>query len=134
SDGAVVAALGDGAIVLARIGHTTTKGLRSAIQVLEAANAEFIGTVVTCEPGHNRELSKLPVEAPAAVVAPREKSGEATATATATATADVPAPAATEQTAQTAPTAPNGTAEDTATEAINQAGVHRLSGVKRESR
>jgi Mrp family chromosome partitioning ATPase len=128
SDGAVVAALGDGAIVLARIGHTTTKGLRSAIQVLEAASAEFIGTVVTCEPGHKRELSKQPVEAPAAVVAPREKSGEATATA------DVPAPAATEQTAPTAPTAPNGTAEDAATEAINQAGAHRLSGVKRESR
>jgi receptor protein-tyrosine kinase len=127
SDGAVVAALGDGAIVLARIGHTTTKGLRAAIQVLEAANAESIGTVVTCEPGHKRELSKQPVEAPAAVVAPREKPGPAAATA---ATAAVVPPRETRDggTGQTGPV------EDQATEAIDQAGAHRLPGVKHESR
>jgi receptor protein-tyrosine kinase len=130
SDGAVVAALGDGAIVLARIGHTTTKGLRSALQVLEVANAEFIGTVVTCEPGHKRELSKQPVEAPAAVVAPPEESGAATATAPATAgSADVPA-----QEARDGALHQTGTNGDSTTEAINQAGAHRLSGLKRESR
>jgi receptor protein-tyrosine kinase len=145
SDGAVVAALGDGAIVLARIGHTTTKGLRAAIQVLAAASAEFIGTVVTCEPGHKRELSKQPVEAPAAVVAPGEKSTPASADRTAPA-APTPAAPAREKSAATpaapAPAAPEGDATpqtgvigaDTTTEAINQAGVHRLSGLKRDGR
>jgi receptor protein-tyrosine kinase len=123
SDGAVVAALGDGAIVLARIAHTTTKGLRSAIQVLEAASAELIGTVVTCEPGHKRELSKQPAEAPAAVVTPREK------TAAAPAAPAAPAPAGDDATAKT-----GVIGADTTTEAINQAGAHRLSGVKRDGR
>jgi receptor protein-tyrosine kinase len=142
SDGAVVAALGDGAIVLARIGHTTTKGLRAAIQVLAAASAEFIGTVVTCEPGHKRELSKQPVEAPAAVVAPGEKSGPASAAPA----APTPAAPAREKSAATpaapAPAAPEGDATpqtgvigaDTTTEAINQAGAHRLSGLNRDGR
>ena len=58
ADGAVAAVLGDGAIVLARIAHTTTKDLRAALGVLEAANAHLIGTVVTLEPGHEREISK----------------------------------------------------------------------------
>lgn len=124
SDGAVSAALGDGAIVLARIDHTTTKGLRSALQVLEAANAEFIGTVVTCEPGHKRELSKQPVDAPAAVVAPREKAPKSEATATS-------APA---REARDGAPSQGGTNGDATTEAINQAGAHRMSGVKRESR
>jgi capsular exopolysaccharide synthesis family protein len=121
SDGAVAAALGDGAIVLARIDHTTTKGLRSALLVLEAANAEFIGTVVTCEPGHRRELAKQLVDAPAAVVAPREKP--------ATTAKDVSAP----EPRDGAPTqgVTNG---DATTESISQAGAHRMSGVKRESR
>ena len=125
SDGAVAAALGDGAIVLARIGHTTTKGLRSAIQVLEAARAESIGTVVTCEPGHKRELSKQPVEAPAAVVAPKKSAAAPAAPAPAPA---APAPAG-DATAKTAVIT-----ADTTTEAINQAGAHRLSGVKRDGR
>jgi len=137
SDGAVVAALGDGGIVLARIGHTTTKGLRSAIEVLEAANAEFIGTVVTCEPGHKRELSKQPVEAPAAVVAPREKSAATTATTATTTTttteADVPADVLAQE-VRDGGIAQTGTVGDATTEAINQAGAHRLSGLKRESR
>ena len=141
SDGAVVAALGDGAIVLARIGHTTTKGLRSALQVLESANAEFFGTVVTCEPGHKRELPKQPVAAPAAVVAPRGKSGAtttpattaATTTTTPTANPTANADVAAREARDGAP-AQTGTNGDLTTEAINQAGVHRISGVKRESR
>lgn len=135
SDGAVVAALGDGAIVLARIGHTTTKGLRSAIQVLETASAETIGTVVTCEPGHKRELSKHPVEAPAAVVAPPEKSAPAPAAPAKSAPAPTPAapaPAAVPAGDATAQTGVTGA--DTTTEAINEAGAHRLSGVKRDGR
>lgn len=128
SDGAVAAALGDGAIVLARIGHTTTKGLRSAIQVLEAASAASIGTVVTCEPGHKRELSKQPSEAPAAVVAPREKAAAEAPAAPAPSTPAGPAPAG-DATAKT-----GVIGADTTTEAINQAGAHRLSGVKRDGR
>jgi len=50
SDGVVAVANCDGALVLTRIGHTTSKTLRRAIQVLDAANATIIGTAVTCEP------------------------------------------------------------------------------------
>ena len=49
SDGTVPAALGDGAIVLARIGHTKSTALRKALKVLETAHAEVIGVVATCE-------------------------------------------------------------------------------------
>jgi capsular exopolysaccharide synthesis family protein len=124
SDGAVAAALGDGAIVLARIRHTTAKALRSALHVLEAANAEFIGTVVTCEPGHKRELAKQPVEPGPAVVTPPAKS---TKTET-----DQPS----KDGHKGAPVAPSGTNGDATTEAtgIAQAGAHRLPGLKRESR
>lgn len=117
SDGAAVAAIGDGAIVLARIGHTKTKPLRTALQVLEAANAAFLGTVVTCEPGHKRELSKPSSDAPRNLVSPKPDRQQAAA--------DAPSPRG------------NG---DAATEtisqpgAINQAGVHRVSGAKREGR
>lgn len=118
SDGAAVAALGDGAIVLARIGHTKTKPLRAALQVLDAANAGLLGTVVTCEPGHRRELSKpAQAEAKSEVKAP-------------TVAAQKPAAAETRQ-------AGNGAAAD-ATESVNQAGstnqagAHRMSGAKRE--
>jgi Mrp family chromosome partitioning ATPase len=117
SDGAAVAAIGDGAIVLARIGHTKTKPLRTALQVLEAANAALLGTVVTCEPGHKRELSKPSSDAPRNLVSPKPDRQQAAA--------DAPSPRG------------NG---DAATEtisqpgAINQAGVHRVSGAKREGR
>lgn len=57
SDGAVPAALGDGALVLGRIGHTRTTALRKALKVLETANAAVLGVVATCEPGHRRELT-----------------------------------------------------------------------------
>jgi capsular exopolysaccharide synthesis family protein len=58
TDGALAAVLGDGAIMLARIGHTKAAALRRALDVLRTANAWLIGSVVTCEPGHGRELSK----------------------------------------------------------------------------
>jgi Mrp family chromosome partitioning ATPase len=117
SDGAAVAALGDGAIVLARIGHTKTKPLRAALQVLDAANAELLGTVITCEPGHKRDVPKPSPDAPRNIVSPKPERQPATG--------DAPIPRG------------NG---DAATEtinqagAINQAGVHRVSGAKREGR
>jgi receptor protein-tyrosine kinase len=100
ADGAAVAALGDGAIVLARIGHTKTKPLRAALQRLDAANAGLLGTVVTCEPGHGRDLPKpgQAEAAPATLVAPK----------------------------------PDAAAAREADTTTNQAGAHRMSGVKRE--
>jgi receptor protein-tyrosine kinase len=50
TDGAIVGALGDGAILLARIGGTTDRSLRRAVQVLQSANVALLGTVVTFEP------------------------------------------------------------------------------------
>jgi receptor protein-tyrosine kinase len=82
TDGALAAALGDGAIVLARIAHTKTAALRRALEILRTAHAEVIGAVVTCEPGHRGELAgqrkqaagkakaEVPVAKPAAA-APR---------------------------------------------------------------
>jgi capsular exopolysaccharide synthesis family protein len=58
TDGAVVGALSDGAVVLARIRHTTSSALRRALQTLRAANVTQIGAVVTFEPGHRRELRR----------------------------------------------------------------------------
>jgi tyrosine-protein kinase len=58
TDGAVVGALSDGAIVLARIRHTTSSALRRALQTLQAANVTQIGAVVTFEPGHGRQLRR----------------------------------------------------------------------------
>ncbi len=58
TDGAMVASLVDGAIVLARIRHTSTAALRAGLQALQRANATLIGTVVTGEPGHRRELRR----------------------------------------------------------------------------
>jgi receptor protein-tyrosine kinase len=50
TDGAIVGALGDGAILLARIGRTTDRALRRAVQVLQSAKVALLGTVVTFEP------------------------------------------------------------------------------------
>jgi receptor protein-tyrosine kinase len=50
TDGAIVGALGDGAILLARIGGTTERALRRAVQVLQSAHVALLGTVVTFEP------------------------------------------------------------------------------------
>jgi len=49
TDGAIVGALSDGAIVLARIAGTTDWALRRAVQVLQAAHVAILGTVVTFE-------------------------------------------------------------------------------------
>ena len=57
NDGALVAALSDGALLLARIRRTTSAKLRRAVQTLHAANAILIGTVATFEPGHRRRLN-----------------------------------------------------------------------------
>jgi capsular exopolysaccharide synthesis family protein len=57
NDGALVAALSDGALLLARIRRTTSAKLRRGVQTLEGANAILIGTVATFEPGHRRQLN-----------------------------------------------------------------------------
>jgi capsular exopolysaccharide synthesis family protein len=58
NDAAVVGALSDGALLLARIRKTTTSALRRAVQSLQAANVAVIGTVVTFEPGQQRRLRR----------------------------------------------------------------------------
>jgi receptor protein-tyrosine kinase len=58
NDGATVAALVDGALLLARVRHTTSSALRRAKQALETANARILGTVVTFEPGHRGDLRR----------------------------------------------------------------------------
>ena len=47
TDGAIAAALGDGAVVLARLGHTRSSALRRGLESLTTAHAEFLGVVVT---------------------------------------------------------------------------------------
>ena len=42
TDGAVPAALGDGALVLGRIGHTKTSALRKGVTVLQTAHATVL--------------------------------------------------------------------------------------------
>jgi receptor protein-tyrosine kinase len=49
SDGTVPAALGDGALLLGRLGHTKAAGLRKALAILATANVELIGVVATGE-------------------------------------------------------------------------------------
>lgn len=136
SDGAAVAALGDGALVLARIGHTKTKPLRAALTVLETAGAALLGTVVTCEPGHERELSKQPSGDGNPVVAPRAEDARPARGGTArpngnggngnggSGNGGNPGIG----------NAGTGGAVDAPTEAIDQTGAHRMSGAKREGR
>ena len=69
TDGAIVGALGDGAILLARLGGTTDRSLRRAVQVLQSANVGLLGTVVTFEPvsrvamrAHAKQRSHAAVE------------------------------------------------------------------------
>src|SRR6185369_4416273 len=71
TDGAIVGALGDGAILLARIGGTTDRSLRRAVQVLQSAHVALLGTVVTFEPvnrvalrAHARQRGRAAVETP----------------------------------------------------------------------
>lgn len=50
NDGAVAAALSDGALLVGRIRHTTSSALTRAVQTLKSANAVLIGSVATDEP------------------------------------------------------------------------------------
>jgi capsular exopolysaccharide synthesis family protein len=62
SDGANIAALGDGTILLARIRSTKTTALRRALTALKAANVHLIGTVATFDPvsaGARRRHAKV---------------------------------------------------------------------------
>ena len=72
-DSVAIAALADGAIVLARIRQTTATELRRALQKLATADVDVIGTVVTFEPvgaltkrRHDRQVRQdAPAEEPA---------------------------------------------------------------------
>ena len=50
TDGAIIGALCDGALVLARIRGTTTTALRRALQALQSAHVTVLGAVATFEP------------------------------------------------------------------------------------
>lgn len=50
NDGAVAAALADGALLVGRIRHTTSNALTRAVRTLKSANAVLIGSVATDEP------------------------------------------------------------------------------------
>lgn len=63
ADGTVPAALGDGAVLLGRIGHTKAAALRKAMTILQTAHVTLIGVAATCEPGHRKELPAHKAEA-----------------------------------------------------------------------
>jgi receptor protein-tyrosine kinase len=54
-DAAAIAAQADGALLVGRIGKTTSGALQRAAQSLRSANVTVIGTVVTCEPAQRRD-------------------------------------------------------------------------------
>jgi capsular exopolysaccharide synthesis family protein len=124
TDGSLAAALGDGAIVLARIAHTKTAALRRALEILRTAHAEVIGAVVTCEPGHRGELSRHHKQVERSHNAGSGESAEPSAT-TSQAEAMRPDPPAVDQT-------------DPATEVVatqgSQVGAGRSNGVHRVAR
>jgi capsular exopolysaccharide synthesis family protein len=128
TDGALAAALGDGAIVLARIAHTKTAALRRALEILQTAHAEVIGAVVTCEPGHRGELSRhrKQVAKASTKVGPQVPAGEQGDTAS---RAEPMRPDATEADKADADT--EITPAHVGTRRSN--GVHRLSGSNSES-
>lgn len=57
SDGTVPAALGDGALLVARIGHTKIAALRKALAALVAAHVELVGVVATGEHAKRKDLA-----------------------------------------------------------------------------
>ncbi|WBP93003.1 P-loop NTPase [Mycolicibacterium neoaurum] len=91
ADGTVPAALGDGALVLGRIGHTKASALRQGVTALQTAHATVLGVVATFEPGHRRELSADRKHGGAA--AGSAKTGDARDTDDETAKAESPASA-----------------------------------------
>lgn len=69
SDGTVPAALGDGAVLLGRIGHTKAAGLRKALAILATAHVELIGVVATGEAAPRKDLAEHKADAEVAEVA-----------------------------------------------------------------
>lgn len=72
SDGTVPAALGDGALLLGRIGHTKAAGLRKALGILENAHVELIGVAATGEPASRGDRAERTTDAPVTVPADAE--------------------------------------------------------------
>ena len=58
NDAAVVGALSDGALLLARIRHTTSTSLRRALTALRGANVTVLGAVVTFDPSRGRHSER----------------------------------------------------------------------------
>ncbi|MDI9894198.1 polysaccharide biosynthesis tyrosine autokinase [Rhodococcus sp. IEGM 1381] len=54
TDGAILTALADGTLVLARTGRTTRDALRRAVKVLDGVNGTVLGVVTTFEPARHR--------------------------------------------------------------------------------
>jgi capsular exopolysaccharide synthesis family protein len=67
SDAAVLSALSDGSIVLARVNRTTREELRKAVKTLGAVGAVVLGVVTTFEPNRRRR----PANTPAAAAKPK---------------------------------------------------------------
>ncbi|MFI8565494.1 polysaccharide biosynthesis tyrosine autokinase [Rhodococcus sp. NPDC078407] len=60
TDGAILTALSDGTLVLARTGRTTREKLRRAIKVLDGVSGTVLGVVTTFEPSARRLLGGNP--------------------------------------------------------------------------
>ncbi|SNT01300.1 polysaccharide biosynthesis tyrosine autokinase [Rhodococcoides kyotonense] len=63
TDGAILTALADGALVLARIGRTTREQLRRTIKVLGGVGGTVLGVVTTFEPTRRRGASHAKIVA-----------------------------------------------------------------------
>ena len=77
SDGAILTALADGSLVLARVGSTTRDQLRKAIKTLGGVGGKVLGVVTTFEPHRRRRTnpgSAGPVAKPKIEVEGRESS------------------------------------------------------------
>jgi len=61
SDGTVPAGLGDGAVLLGRIGHTRAAALRKALAALSTARVNLIGVAATGEHEHRKERAEYNV-------------------------------------------------------------------------
>lgn len=75
SDGAILTALSDGSLVLARIGRTTREQLRKAITTLDGVGGKVLGVVTTFEPPRRpRRDASVPAATPKTEVEGRESS------------------------------------------------------------
>jgi len=54
TDGAVLATISDGAIIVARYGHTRAAQLRRAVAILEALDCNFLGAILTVVPTRSK--------------------------------------------------------------------------------